>query len=58
MNESLTAENRKLLKLARSEIKKQNHNYKGYIVNGQVIVKKDDNFEALPILGTEDLEKI
>ena len=31
MNESLTAENRKLLKLARSESKKQNYKYKGTI---------------------------
>ena len=28
MNESLTAENRKLLKLAQSESKKQNYKYK------------------------------
>ena len=58
MNESLTAENRKLLKLARSESKKQNYKYKGYTVNGQVRVKKDDNSEAIPILCTKDLEDI
>ena len=39
MNECLTAENRKLLTLARSESKK-NYKYKGYTVNGQVRVKK------------------
>ena len=58
MNESLTAENRKLLKLARTESKKKNYKYKGYTVNGQVRVKQDDNSEKIPILCMEDLEYI
>ena len=37
MNESLTKENRELLKLAREEVKKLKHKYNGYTVNGKVI---------------------
>ena len=58
VNESLKAENRKLLKLARSESKKKHYKCKGYTVNGQVRVKKNDNSEAIPILCTEDLEDL
>ena len=47
MKESVTAENRKLLKLTRSECKKKNYKYKRYTVYGQVRVKKDDNSEAI-----------
>ena len=39
MNESLTKENRELLKLAREEVKKLKNKYNGYTVNGKVRAK-------------------
>ena len=49
LNESLTAENRRLLKEARTEAKKKNFKIKGHTVNGQVRVRKSERSEPTVI---------
>ena len=49
MNESLTSMNRMLLREARKESKRLKYEFPGYIVNGQVRVKKSKSSEYIPI---------
>ena len=58
MNESLTPENRRLLKEARNASKAKNYKYKGYKLNGVVCVKKSDDSDVIMIKCTEDLNCI
>ena len=55
MNESLTPENRHLLKEARNAGKAKNYKYKGYKLNGVVCVRKSDDSDVIMIKCTEDL---
>ena len=54
MNESLTPENRRLLKEARNASKAKNYKYKGYTF-GVVCVRKSDDIDVIMIKCTEDL---
>lgn len=58
MNESLTPENRRLLKEARNASKAKNYKYKGYTLNGVVCVRKSDDSDVIMIKCTEDLNCI
>ena len=58
INESLTPVNRQLLKAAQLESKKQNNRHKGYTMNGQVCVRKDDQSDIIYIKCLDDLQYI
>ena len=58
INESLTQENRKLLKEAKREANKLKYRYPGYTVNGEIRVRKSANENHISILCKSDLDKI
>ena len=57
INESLTKENRKLLKEAKRYANKLKHRYPGYTVNGEIRVRKSANRDHISILCKSDLDK-
>ena len=56
INESLTKENRELLKLAREEAKKFKYKYKGYTVKEEVRVRKNERCGYIIIQSKSDLQ--
>ena len=58
INDSLTQENRKLLKEARDKSRAKKYKYKGYTINGQVCVRKTDTSDVIFITCMADLSKI
>ena len=58
INESLTKENRELLKLAMEEAKKLKYKYKGYTVRGEVRVRKNESSDYIVIWSKSDVQKI
>ena len=58
MNESLTPENRRLLKEARIASREKNYKHKGYTINGIVCVRKTDESDIIMIKCSEDLSSI
>ena len=58
INESLTQENRRLLKETRIKSKDKKYKHKGYTYNGQVCTRKTDISEAIDSTCMEDLKKI
>ena len=58
MNESLTPENMRLLKKAKIISRKIEYEFKGYTVNGQVRIWKNNQSEVTTIGCMADLNKI
>ena len=58
INDSLTQENRKLLKEARDKSRAKKYKYKGYTINDQVCVRKTDTSDNIFITCMADLSKI
>ena len=60
LNESLTPNNRLLLKEAKKKkkSKEKEYHFTGYTVNVQVRVRKDSTSEPISIINTMDLQKI
>ena len=58
MQESLTNYNAELLKLAREAALNKQYIFHGYIINGQVCVKKDKDSIYIPIRCKSDINKI
>ena len=58
LNESLTPTNRRLLTEAKKASRQHNYKYKGYTVNGELRVKKNDHDDHIAIQCLQDLEKI
>ena len=58
MNESLTPENRRLLKEVRMASREKNYKHKGYTINGIVCVRKTDESDIIMIKYSEDLSSI
>ena len=58
INESLTKENRELLKLAREEAEKLKYKYKGYTVKGEVQVRKNESSDYVVIQSKSYVQKI
>ena len=58
MNESLTSMNSVLLREAKKESKRLKYEFPGYIVNGQVRVKKSKSSEYIPINSKQDLVNV
>ena len=56
VNESLTKENRELLKLAREEAKKFKYKYKGYTVKEEVPVRKNERCGCIIIQSKSDVQ--
>ena len=57
INESLTQENHKLLKEAKTEANKLKYQYLGYTVNGEIRVRKSANEDHMSILWKSNLDK-
>ena len=58
INESLTKENRELLKLAREEAEKLKYKYKGYTVKGEIQVRKNESSDYIVIQSKSYVQKI
>ena len=58
INKSLTPDNRKLLKKAREKAKENHYKYKGYIIKGEIHVKKGDASKCISIKPDTDIDKI
>ena len=59
INESLTQENRKLLKQVKDKSRTKKYiEYKGYLINGQVCVRETDTNDVINITCMADLSKL
>ena len=58
VNESLTKQNRELLRKAKERAKEKQYLYKGYTVKGEVRVKKHEKGDHIVIKSFKDIDKI
>lgn len=58
INESLTPDNRQLLKKASGKTKEKHYKYKGYTIKGEILVKNGDYSEHISIKCGTDIDKV